>query len=732
MHIKPSSGLRGFGYKRTARKNLPKNPEFHMDAETAVNRTRRGPRIEDEYLVRGAGRFVADTPEPGQVYAAFVRSPHACARILSIEFTEARCLRGVTAILTAKDMEAAGVGNVGRHAPLSGRGGKKLVMPNRPALARDRVMHIGEPVAMVIADTALAALDAAERVIVEYEEITPVIDVRDAVKPDAPQLWPEAPGNIAVDWPGPAPDPDANAAAVDEIIRGAAHVARVAVMNQRLMVASMEPRGVTARYDKAADRYTLRACSQSAGGLRDNILGIMNWPKERLHVITEDVGGAFGLKTAAYPDYIAVLIAAKITGRTVHWMSTRSEAFLSDGQARDTFSEGDLALNEKGKFLALRIRHLANMGAYIGSVGANIQTLNFTRCLPGMYDIAKIDASALCVFTNTVPTSPYRGAGRPEANYVLEKLVEEAARIAGIDPVRLRRRNLVRPSAMPYKTAIGTTYDSGEFEAILDKAVALADYAGFKQRKRESAKRGKYRGIGISCMLEHAGGAPLESASILFPGGETAVLALNVQSTGQGHASIFPFIAAERLGIAPEKVRHMHGDSDLELPGMASVGSRSAMTAGSATLKTIETMLAKGKTIAATVLEASEADIGYEDGNFEVVGTDRRISLFDLAARARDMKERGEIAESLDTKDKTETPLTFPNACHIAEVEIDPETGHVTIVAYTAVDDCGNVLNPMIVEGQSHGALACGLGQALLEQVVYDNDGGQLISGSFM
>jgi len=703
-----------------------------MDTKTAASRAHHQPRIEDDYLVRGAGRFVADGAEPGQAYAAFMRSPHAFARIVSVDIAEARRGKGVIAVLTGKDMEAAGVGNVGRHAPLSGRGGKKLIMPNRPALARDRVMHIGEPVAVVIAETALAAQDAAERIVVEYEELKPVVDVRDAVKPDAPQLWPEAPGNIAVDWPGLAQDPDANAGKVDEVIRSAAHVARVAVMNQRINVASMETRGVTARYDKAADRFTLRACSQSAGALRDNILGIMNWPKERLQVITEDVGGAFGLKTGAYPDYIAVMIGAKITGRTVHWMSTRSEAFLSDGQARDAFSEGELALDEKGKFLALRIRHLGNMGAYIGSVGANIQTLNFTRCLPGMYDIKHIDVTARCVFTNTVPTSPYRGAGRPEANYVLEKLVDEAARMTGIDPVKLRRRNLIKPSAMPYETAIGTTYDSGEFEAILDQAVALADYAGFKQRKRESARRGKYRGIGVSCMLEHAGGMPLESASLLFPGGETAVLALNVQSTGQGHANIFPRIAAERLGIPAEQVGHRHGDSDLELPGMASVGSRSAMTAGSATVKTVETMLAKGKTIAATVLEASEADIGYRDGRFEVVGTDRRISLFDLAARAAEMKTRGEIPESLDTKAQTETPLTFPNGCHIAEVEIDPDTGHVAITAYTAVDDCGNILNRMIVEGQNHGALASGLGQALLEQTVYDTEGGQLISGSFM
>ena len=701
-----------------------------MESQTTEARTEQRPRVEDDALLRGAGRFVADRPEPRQAHAYFVRSPHAFARIRAIEIAAAQAASGVVAVLTGADMDAASVGNVGRHAPLAGRGGAKLIMPNRPALARQRIMHVGEPLAMVIAETALAAQDAAELVAVDYDELNPVIDARDAVRSGAPQLWPEAPGNVAVDWPGLAKDVDANAREVDAIINSAARVARVAVRNQRLVVASMEPRGVTASYDKAADRFTLRTCSQSAGGLRDNILGIMNWPKERLRVVTEDVGGAFGLKTGAYPDTIAIMIGAKLTGRTVHWMSSRSEAFLSDGQARDAFTEAELSLDEKGRFLALRVRHLANMGAYIGSVGANIQTLNFARCLPGMYDIKHIDVSSRCVFTNTVPTSPYRGAGRPEANYVLEKLVDEAARVTGIDPVRLRRRNLIR--AMPYKTAIGTTYDSGEFEAVLDKALMLADYAGFKQRRRDSMKRGKYRGIGISCMLEHAGGAPLESASILFAGGESAILALNVQSTGQGHASIFPHIAAERLGISAEKILHRHGDSELELAGMASVGSRSAMTAGSAIVKAVETMLAKGRTIAAAVLEASEAGIVYEEGRFEVVGTDQRISLFELAARAAEMHSRGEIPEPLDTKVSTETPQTFPNGCHIAEVEIDPDTGQVEIAAYTAVDDCGNVLDRMIVEGQTQGALASGFGQALLENTIYDRDSGQLVTGSFM
>jgi carbon-monoxide dehydrogenase large subunit len=703
-----------------------------MDSETAESRPHNRPRIEDDVLVRGAGRFVDDAAQEGQLYAHFVRSPHAFARIRGIEIEAAKKARGVVAVLTAKDMDAAGVGNVGRHGPLVGRGGRKLVIPRRPALAGERVMHVGEPVAVVVAQTALAAQDAAELVTVDYEELTPVIDARDAVKPDAPQLWPEAPGNIAVDWPGLAKDPDANAQEVERIIASAKHVARIQPTNQRIVVASMEPRGLTVSYDKARDRYTMRACSQSAGGLRDNILGIMNWPKERLHVITEDVGGAFGLKTAGYPEYIAVMVAAKVTGHPVHWMSTRSEAFLSDGQARDTVSEVELALDERGKFLALRVRHIGNMGAYIGSVGANVQTMNFTRCFPGMYDIRHIDVSSRCVFTNTVPTSPYRGAGRPEANFVLEQVIDEAARITGIDPVKLRRRNLIRPKDMPYKTAIGTTYDSGDFEAVFDKALKLADYDGFKQRRREAQKRGKYRGLGVSCMLEHAGGAPLESAVQQCPGGETAVLALNVQSTGQGHQSVFPRLAAERLGIAPEKVKHRHGDSNLELPGMASVGSRSAMTAGSAIVKAVDTVIAKGKTIAAQLLEASEADIEYRDGRFEVVGTDRRISLFELASRAAEMKARGDIPESLDSKVSTETPQTFPNGCHVAEVEVDPDTGHVAVVSYTAVDDCGAILNHMIVQGQTHGAVASGLGQALLEKAVYDRDGGQLISGSFM
>jgi aerobic carbon-monoxide dehydrogenase large subunit len=698
-----------------------------MDAKTG-GRAAHEPRVEDDVLVRGHGRYAADAPLPHQTYAYFVRSPHAFARIVRVDTSAAQTAHGIVGVLTAKDMD--GVGSLVRHPPLNGRGGKGLVLPHRPALAADRVLHIGEPVAMVVADTAVAAQDAAESVAVEYETLAPVTDARAALAPGAPQVWPQAPGNLAVDWAGPAADPEANTRQVDAIFAAAKFVARIAVMNQRMAVASMEPRGATASYDAAADRYTLRVCSQGTTAMRDPIAAIMQIPKERVHVLTEDVGGAFGLKTGPYPEYIALMVGAKKLGRPIHWMSGRSEAFLSDNQARDIYSEAELALDDKGRFLALRIRNTGNLGAYVAAVGANIPTWNFTRSLPCMYDIKHMDISARCAFTNTIATAPYRGAGRPEANYVLERVVEEASRISGIDPAKLRRRNLIPAAAMPYKTAAGTTYDSGDFAPILDKALALADYDGFKPRRREAKKRGKFRGIGISCMLEHAGGSPLEGALLTFAGDGALTVSLNVQSTGQGHASVFPRLVAERLGIPRDKVIHRHGDSALEIAGYASVGSRSAMTAGASVVKGIEAILEKGKRVAAVLLEAAEDDIAYDAGSFGVVGTDRRIALFEVAARAAELKKRGTIAEDLDTKVTTETPLTFPNGVHVAEVEIDPQTGHMDIVAYTAVDDCGNVLDGMIVEGQLHGALAQGLGQALMEQLFYD-ESGQLVTGSF-
>jgi aerobic carbon-monoxide dehydrogenase large subunit len=701
-----------------------------MDSKTFESQAHDQPRLEDDALVRGLGRYAADVALTGQAYAYFVRSPHAFADIRSIDSEAARAVPGVLAVLTAADME--GIGNVSQHPPLVGRDGRKLIVPHRPALAGTTVRHVGEPVAVVVADTLTAAQDAAEVVSVDYEERTPVVDLREAVREGAPEVWPEAPGNIAVDWLGLAADPEANAQAVAGAFASAKHVARVALVHQRILVNSMEPRGATASYEAADDSYYLRCCSQSARALRDGLAPILGVPNQRLRVVTEDVGGAFGLKTGPYPEYLAILVAARKIGRPVHWMSNRAEAFLSDNHARDAYSDVELALDERGKFLALRVRHLGNMGAYIGAIGANIQTVNLTRCLPGMYEIPRIDMSVRCVFSNTTPTAPYRGAGRPEANFILERVIDEAARVTGIDPVKLRRRNLIKSSQMPYKTAVGTTIDSGEFEAVLDKALALADYDGFKQRRREAAKRGKYRGLGISCMLEHAGGAPLEGTALSFPGGEKLVLGLNVQSTGQGHATVFNPLLAEQLGIKLEQIEHRHGDSAMEIAGYASVGSRSAMTVSHALIKTVEAMLTKAKTIAATVLETAESDIEYGAGRFRVVGTDRTISLFDLAARAKEMKQRGDITEDLDTKTNAETPLTFPNGCHIAEVEIDPKTGALALVGYAAIDDCGRALNTMIVAGQTHGSIAQGLGQAMMENAVFDNSGGQLVTGSFM
>jgi carbon-monoxide dehydrogenase large subunit len=412
-------------------------------------------------------------------------------------------------------------------------------------------------------------------------------------------------------------------------------------------------------------------------------------------------------------------------------MSTRSEAFQTDTPGRDAWTETELALDEKGKFLALRMRHVTGQGAYISTAGIGINTNNVARCLPAMYDIRKIAFSTLCVFTNTAPMGPYRGAGRPEANYALDRVVEEAARITGIDTAKLRRKNLIPKSKIPYKTDVTTTYDSGDFPAIYAKAMEMADYANFNKRRREAARRKKLRGIGISCMLEHAGALPTEGALLQFPGGDKLIMGLGVQSTGQAHATVLTRVLAERLGIERALVEHRHGDSALEIPGFASVGSRSAQAASHALMRSSEVMLAKGKKVAAMMLEAAEDDIQYANGNFSVVGTDRKVSLFETAARARELVQKGQLAETLDTKEKADTPLTFPNGVHIAEVEIDPESGNLDLVKYTAVDDCGTALNPMVVEGQVQGSVAAGLGQALTEQVVYD-EAGQLVTGSFM
>ncbi|MGI8525003.1 MAG: xanthine dehydrogenase family protein molybdopterin-binding subunit [Pseudolabrys sp.] len=701
-----------------------------MNTKATPHHGRREVRIEDDALIRGAGRFVDDARFPNQAFAAFVRSPHAFAKITSVDIAEAAKVKGVLAVLIAADMKSAGLGTAGKHPPLAGRGKKELIQPFRPVLAGERVTYVGEAVAMVVAETTGQAQDAAELVTVGYEEMRAVVDPREAIKPGAPQVHPEAPGNIAVDWPGMVESAD-NEREVDAIIKAAPHVARVTVHHQRLAVLSMETRGANGRYDAKADSYDLRVCSQSAGTVRNQTAPVLGIAPDKLRVTTEDVGGAFGMKTPVYPEYVAVLVAARKVGRPVHWMSTRSEAFMTDTPGRDAWTETELALDEKGKFLALRMKHLCGQGAYVSPAGVGINTNNVVRCLPGMYDIRKIDFSSRCVFTNTAPMGPYRGAGRPEANYALDRVVEEAARVTGIDTAKLRKKNFIPKSAMPYKTAVTTTYDSGDFPGAFAKAMELSEYDGFNKRKCASAKHKKYRGIGISCMLEHAGALPTEGAMLSFPGDNKLLMSLNVQSTGQAHATVFGRMLAEKLGIDRSHIIHRHGDSSFDIPGFASVGSRSAMAAGSAIVRTMEVMLAKGKKAAATLLEAAEGDIQYLDGHFSVVGTDRKISLFETAEKAKDLVKNGQLTEALDSKEKADTPLTFPNGVHVAEVEIDPDTGFLELARYTAVDDCGNMLNPMVVEGQVQGSLANGLGQALIEQVVYDN-AGQLVTGSLM
>ncbi len=680
------------------------------------------PRDEDRTLLTGAGRFLDDEAAARAAWGVFVRSPHAFADIRGIDSGAARVHPGVLAVLTAADLDAAGIGNVTIAAPIPNT---PMVLPHRPSLAGDVARHAGDAVALVIAETEAAARDAAELVAVDYAAREAVTNLARAALPGAPQLWPEAPGNVAVDW-RPYPAGTDGRAELDRIFAGAAHVARVRLVNQRIVMAPLEPRGALAEYDAKAERYVLHAASQSTFVMRQHLARTMGVPVERMRVLTGDVGGAFGMRTSNYPEYPALLLAAKQLGRAVRWRSTRQEGFLSDNQARDTVIEAALALDAEDRFLALDIDVLASLGAYQTSHGAFIATVNFARCLPCMYDISKIGLRIRCLFTNTVPTGPYRGAGRPEANYALERLVEEAARITGIDRIALRRRNLIGAARMPYKTVIGTTYDSGDFAAVFDAALARADVAGFAARKARSQAASNKRGLGIACFLEIAGGQPGEGAALAFPGQSKLLLAIGVQASGQGHRTVYRRLVAERLGIPVDRVDFTIGDSDAEVPSAGAVASRSTMSVGGAVAGAIDAMIEKGRRVAAHVLEAAAEDIVYRDGVFEIAGTDRAVALFELAERAKT------LGDSLDTRSTYDAAPSFPNGVHIAEIEIDPDSGRTTLASYVCVDDCGRVLQPVLVEGQVQGGVAQGVGQALLEWGNYDDDSGQLLAGSFM
>lgn len=685
-------------------------------------------RVEDPRLLRGSGLYADDLVLPGQTYGVVVRSPHAHALIRGIDTSAAKAVPGVLAVFTGADLAAAGLGPVPCAIPLKNRDGTPRADTPRPALAVDRVRHVGDPVAYVVAETPKAAKDGAEAVLVDYEPLPAVTDLAAAHEPGAPLVWEGVSGNLCFDWE------IGDRAETERLFAEAAHVTRLTVINNRVVVASMEGRVAIGEYDANAERFTLHANTQGAWLVKRLLAEeVFRLPQDRFRVITNDVGGGFGMKLFVYPEHVMVLFAARALGRPVKWTSDRTEAFLSDTHGRDNITTGELALDAEGRFLALRTRTLANMGAYLSTFGPFIPTGAGTKVLASVYGFRAIHANVLGILTNTTPVDAYRGAGRPEANYVIERLIDQAAREMGIDRVELRRRNMVPPSAMPWRTPVGATYDSGEFAKVLDAALARADWAGFPQRRQEAARRGKKRGIGLAYYLEATGGAPSERAEIRFNDDGTVDLLVGTQSTGQGHETAYIMLTAHELGIPPERIRVVQGDSDVIPTGGGTGGARSLYSEGQAILATTASVIEKGKRAAADLLEVAPADIAFEAGTFSVVGTDRRIGILDLAAAQRERAAKGLPATPLDAAEFAEIKAhTFPNGCHVAEVEIDPATGELDVVRYTVCDDMGHVLNPLIVRGQVHGGVAQGIGQAVLERTVYDPESGQLVSASFM
>jgi len=685
-------------------------------------------RSEDAPLLTGRGRFTDDLGVAGQAHAAFVRSTVGHAEIRGIDVTGAMRKPGVVGVFTGRDLAADGLGAIPPVASLAGRGGTPMVAAAMPPLALDRVRYVGEPLAIVVAETAAQARDAADAVVAELAERPAVADVERAMAPGAPAIWPQAPGNIALDWT------DGDAAAVEAAFARAAHVERVRLLDTRLAPSALEPRAAIGQWDAAAGRYTLIASTQGVAVVRRLLAeGVFKVPPSTIRVLTHDVGGGFGMKVQAYPEYAALLYAARRTGRPVKWCATRVESFLADTHGRDGVLEGELALDARGKFLALRARTFVGIGAYVSTYAAIFATSNTKNCLSSVYVLPAIQIDVKMVLTNAAPLGPYRGAGRPEALYLVERLIDAAAAAMGIDRVELRRRNLIPPSAMPYRAPNGQVYDSGEFEAALDEALALADWQGFPARRAASERAGRLRGIGLGCFLEVAGGILDETVDLRFEDDGTVALRTGVQAMGQGHLSTFPPLVAQRLGVDVRAVRLVEGDSDAVPAGTPSVASRSMMMAGSAALLACDAAIEKGRRLAARLFEAAVFDVEFANGRFQVAGTDRAIGIVDLARRARAMPGLPEdLAGGLDGTARFVSPqMSFPNGCHVCEVEIEPVTGVVTVVGYAAVDDVGNVVHPTIVAGQIHGGVAQGLGQVLGEGVVYD-ERGQLLTASFM
>jgi len=682
-------------------------------------------RTEDPKLVRGEGRYTDDVNLAGQAYAVMVRSSNAHGIIRGIDTEAAKAMPGVLAVLTGADL--AGYGGLKCNLPIKSRDGSPIRYTPRPALPTDKVRYVGDPVACVVAKTIAQAKDAAEAVVLDIEPLPAVMSAREAAKPGAPVLYDEVPDNVCLDYH--YGDGDKVAAA----FAGAAHVLKLPLVNQRLVVNAIEPRSAIGEYDKTDGKWTLHSCSQGVFGLKNMMRDILGAKPEQLRILTGNVGGSFGMKAASYPEYVCILHAAKVLGRPVKWTDERSGSFVSDHHGRDFDMTMEAAFDKRGIIQAIRLTGFGNMGGYLAAFGPLLPTLNVTKNNIGMYRTPLFEVATKCVFTNTTLVSAYRGAGRPEGAYHMERMMDYAAAELGIDRFELRRRNFIRAKDIPFTSAAGVVYDSGDFPGLFDYAMEEADVAGFKQRKRESKKAGRLRGLGVGCYVETTAAGTTEMGGIRFNDDGTVTIITGTLDYGQGHAAPFAQILTEKLGVPFDRIKLMQGDSDQLVTGGGTGGSRSAMLSGTAIMQASDKVIEKGKEIAAHVLEASAGDIEFRNGRFVIAGTDRAIGIMELAERLRGgLKLPEGMATSLDVTHVTEpVPGTFPNGVHVAEVEIDPETGNADVVKYTAVNDFGTVVNPMLVEGQIQGGVVQGLGQALLEGVVYDAEG-QLLTGSFM
>ena len=679
-------------------------------------------RLEDRRLLTGQGKFTSDWNFPNQAYAVFLRSDRAHAEIAAIDASAALASPGVLAVLTGKDIAEAGYKSIPTNLGVKDRFGDPLKKPARPVLAQGKVRHVGECVACVVAQSPHAAQDAAELISVDYRELPAVTVAEAALAPGAPQLHAELPGNLSFDWVA------GDEAATQAAFRSAAKVVKIRLDNPRIVGNPMEPRACAATYDAQSQKYALYACTQGTAGMRGQLVYTMGVPDDRIDVIAEDVGGGFGVRFNMYPEYCAVLLAAKKTGRPVKWTGTRSEVFLSDEQGRDVVSESELALDAHGKFLALRFTYVADLGAYLAPTGPFINTQGVVACLTGVYDVQAACARVKLAVTNKSPGAAYRGAGRPVMSYMLERLVERAAVDLEMDPAELRRKNLVTKNRFPYKAASGFTYDCGDFEGVLADALAASDWAGFETRRAESRSRGRLRGRGMAAYIEASGGgfAPSDQVEVCFGADGSVTMYAVSHNHGQGHETSYAQIVSGITGLPLENFRLRNGDPAVRLVGNATGGSRSLLGVGSVMRLAAEEIVKKGLALASRDLEAAAADIEFADGAYRIKGTDRTLTLLALA------KRYAGTPQALDVKAEGKFGVTFPNGCHVAEVEIEPETGIVDIVKFAAVDDAGNLVNQQIVEGQMQGGITQGAGQVLGEVAVYDPDTGQLLSGSFM